>query len=559
MARKPLRRPIVWLDHRRWEDYVEGTPFGRYQLVDLLGRGGMGEVWRAYDPTFDRVVALKVLPPNFANDPIFQERFRREARAAAGLDEPHVIPIHDFGEVDGRLFVTMRLIEGRDLQKLLENGPLEPTRAVNIIEQIAFALDAAHRVGLVHRDIKPSNILIADNDFAYLIDFGIARAAGETGLTSSGATIGTWSYMAPERFRSGVADASADTYALTCVLHQSLTGQPPFRAQMLEQIAAAHMFEPPPKPSLLRPGIPAAMDEVIACGMAKAPYDRYTTAKDFAAAARAALSARPTGSRRYEDAQGGATYRASGSTGPGTEVSRTLAASSAHGPTVAAAKSAPISPSRSNRRIPIAVGVVAVIAITVLTVVALINGRKPASSPTDSASTPELPTPAKSIPRSQATSSATARPADYTSLLIQATDINAPISFTGSPPTKNPNGQPGVATTFHTDDNSHVIKDTILVFADPAAATKALNAAKGGQDNAVTNPKTDSFNVGTGGTTLSGNSPDNSKGALVVLFTEGKAFVTLEFDGPVDSLPPQDFITDVAQKQDAAVKKGLGG
>ena len=157
------------------------------------------------------------------------------------------------------------------------------------------------------------------------------------------------------------------------------------------------------------------------------------------------------------------------------------------------------------------------------------------------------------------TSSAPAQPTDYSGLLIQATDINAPIQFTGSPPTNNPNGQPGVATTFSTQDGSHVIKDTIQVLADPGAATNALNAAKGAQGNNVKNPTTDSVNVGTGGTAVSGNSPDNSKGVLVLLFTEGRAFVTLEFDGPVDSLPPQDFVNDVGQKQDAAIKKGLGG
>jgi len=157
------------------------------------------------------------------------------------------------------------------------------------------------------------------------------------------------------------------------------------------------------------------------------------------------------------------------------------------------------------------------------------------------------------------TSSAPAQPTDYSGLLIQATDINAPIQFTGSPPTNNPNGQPGVATTFSTQDGSHVIKDTIQVLADPGAATNALNAAKGAQGNNVKNPTTDPVNVGTGGTALSGNAPDNSKGVLVLLFTEGRAFVTLEFDGPVDSLPPQDFVNDVGQKQDAAIKKGLGG
>jgi serine/threonine protein kinase len=158
---------------------VNGTPFGRYRLIDLLGRGGMGEVWRAFDPSMDRVVALKLLPANFADDPVFQERFRREAKAAAGLDEPHVVPIYEFGEIEGRLYVTMRLIKGRDLQTVLAEGPLAPERAVRIIEQVAQALHAAHKIGLVHRDIKPSNILLDDNDFAYLIDFGIARRGAD--------------------------------------------------------------------------------------------------------------------------------------------------------------------------------------------------------------------------------------------------------------------------------------------------------------------------------------------------------------------------------------------
>jgi hypothetical protein len=198
--------------------------------------------------------------------------------------------------------------------------------------------------------------------------------------------------------------------------------------------------------------------------------------------------------------------------------------------------------------------VAGVAAATALTVSVAGCGSK-TSSPSSSGSA----TSAKSATSSAPTSSASAQPTDYSGLLIQATDINAPVQFTGGPLTNNPNGQPGVAVTFSTQDNSHVIKDTIQVLADPGAATNALNAAKGGQGNAIKNPTSDSFSVGTGGTVLSGNSPDNSKGVTTVLFTEGKGFVTLEFDGPVDSLPPQDFVTDVAQKQDAAVKKGLGG
>jgi hypothetical protein len=183
----------------------------------------------------------------------------------------------------------------------------------------------------------------------------------------------------------------------------------------------------------------------------------------------------------------------------------------------------------------------------------------PSTSESSSASESAAASSATSTSSPAPGSSAPATPGGYTGLLIQAGDINAPVTFTGSPPTNNPNGQPGVATTFTDEDGSHVIKDTIQVFADPAAATNALNAAKGAQGSAVKNPTTGAASIGTGGTTLSGESPDGSKGVTVLLFTQGRALVTLEFDGPPGSLVPRDFMTDVGQKQAAAVKKGLGG
>ncbi len=270
---------------------MDSTPFGHYRLEQLIGRGGMGEVYRAYDTKTDRIVALKLLPPHMAADETFQQRFRRESQAAAGLNDPHVVPIHGFGEIDGRLYLDMRLIEGSNLGTILEEteAPLEPAYAVNMVEQVATALDAAHDAGLIHRDVKPSNILITPREFVYLIDFGLARTTGDKGLTTAGSTLGTMSYMAPERFEAGQVDPRSDIYALTCVLYECLTGERPYPADSLEQQIAGHMTAAVPRPSAINPKL-KAYDEVIAKGMAKKPAKRYQTAGELAAAARRALN-----------------------------------------------------------------------------------------------------------------------------------------------------------------------------------------------------------------------------------------------------------------------------
>jgi serine/threonine protein kinase len=273
---------------------MEATPFGRYRLLALLGRGGMGEVWRAHDIETDRIVAVKLLPAHLAHDSAFQKRFRREAQIAAAINEPHVVPIHNFGEIDGRLYVDMRLIEGNDLEALLAQGPIGAARAVKIIEQVGMALNAAHRAGLVHRDIKPSNILLAEHDFAYLIDFGIARAVNGTALTATGVAVGTVAYMAPERFRGDQIDLRSDIYSLTCVLYECLTGKRPFRGESQEQMMAGHLMTPAPQPSRACPGVAPAFDAVVARGMAKDPDDRYGTTLELADAAAAVVVGRTT-------------------------------------------------------------------------------------------------------------------------------------------------------------------------------------------------------------------------------------------------------------------------
>ncbi|MGO9511739.1 MAG: serine/threonine-protein kinase [Mycobacterium sp.] len=267
-----------------------GSMFGPYRLKRALGRGGMGEVYEAEHTVKEWTVAVKLMSQAVSSDPVFRERMKREARIAGSLQEPHVVPIHDYGEIDGQMFLEMRLIEGTDLDTQLKRyGPLTPPRAVAIIAQIASALDAAHAAGVLHRDVKPPNILVTRDDFAYLVDFGIASATTDEKLTQMGAMMGTWKYMAPERFSHQEVTHRADIYALACVLYECLTGAAPYDFEG-GVLVSAHMLDPIPRPSAIRSRLPKAFDAIIERGMAKRPEDRYESAGDLALAAHEALS-----------------------------------------------------------------------------------------------------------------------------------------------------------------------------------------------------------------------------------------------------------------------------
>jgi serine/threonine protein kinase len=269
-----------------------GQTFGGYAIDSLLGRGGMGAVYLATHARLERKVALKVIAPELADDDEFRARFLRESRLAASLDHPNVIPIYDAGDVDGVLFLAMRYVGGLSLQTLLRaRGAISPDDTLRVAEQIGGALDAAHAAGLVHRDVKPANVLLSESlDDAYLCDFGLARQAGSDGMTQAGAFLGTVDYCAPEQIEGGALDGRADLYALGAVLFHCLAGEPPYRRESEFAVLEAHLREPPPALSAVRPGLPGALDGVLVTAMAKEPDVRFASGRDLATAFAEALA-----------------------------------------------------------------------------------------------------------------------------------------------------------------------------------------------------------------------------------------------------------------------------
>jgi serine/threonine protein kinase len=275
-----------------------GTELGGYRILEQLGRGGTSVVYRAEHVRLGRPAALKLLSPGLG-DADFSDRFLRESRLAASLDHPSIVPVYDAGEDDGLLWIAMACVEGTDLKTLIKDeGALPLRRALNILGQIASALDAAHARGLVHRDVKPANILVGPEHRAYLSDFGAVKELASAGMTRTGAFVGTIEYCAPEQIEGGDVDARTDVYALACVLYETLTGTPPFHRPSEVAVLNAHLHAPPPRLSKAAPGLPHQLEHVIQKALSKSPLDRYATPGELIAAARAAAEEHRVDARR---------------------------------------------------------------------------------------------------------------------------------------------------------------------------------------------------------------------------------------------------------------------
>jgi len=355
------------------------TVVAGYRIDGTLGEGGMGTVYRATQLSLEREVALKVLTVELSSDPAFRERFRREGLLQAALDHPHIVTVYEAGEADNRLFLAMRMVEGPTLKELILRRQLDDRRALRLLTQVAEALDAAHAKGLIHRDVKPQNVLVGAGDHAYLADFGLTKGSDDAAMTETGQFVGTIDYISPEQARGAHATAGSDVYALTAVLCECLTGQVPYARATEERVLLAHLTDPPPRLSQLRSDLPAALDEVIAQGMAKDPADRPASAGELMLMARRALGAVPEGSAPLDSAEttrlrpaAGSPTRASRTTGEGDPGTTRLAGAAVTPPGALAGEPAAAAPATDAGRTSASRGrfVPAVLAAAVLAVVA---------------------------------------------------------------------------------------------------------------------------------------------------------------------------------------------
>lgn len=274
---------------------LTGRRLGHYRIDGVLGRGGMSVTYKATDVRLGRKVALKVIGEHLTADAEFRERFVDEARNTSAIDHANIVPLYDFDEVDGLLYIAMRLVDGQDLAALIKDGPLPPARTLTLLGQVAEALDMLHGKGLVHLDVKPANVLVttkeASREHVYLADFGLTRRGATGHRTRTGDFLGSPTYAAPEHLRGEPLDGRTDQYALACMLFACLTGRPPFQGGV-QDVIQGHLASEIPSLSALV-SLPPAIDEVLRKGTAKDPAQRFSSCVELVNAARAALSAAP--------------------------------------------------------------------------------------------------------------------------------------------------------------------------------------------------------------------------------------------------------------------------
>jgi serine/threonine protein kinase, bacterial len=368
---------------------LTGRRLGHYRIDGVLGRGGMSVMYKATDVRLGRKVALKVIGEHLGEDAEFRERFVDEARNTSAIDHANVVPLYDFGEVDGLLFIAMRLVDGADLASLIKDGPISVERTLALLGQVAEALDSLHDRGLVHLDVKPANVLVTSRETStehvYLADFGLTRRGATGHRTRSGDFLGSPTYAAPEHLRGEPVDARTDAYSLACVLFACLTGRPPFQGKVPEVIQGHLNLDPPTITAIV--ALPGGIDEVIRRGMAKDSKIRYATCKELIAAARQALSQAP---RREVPRPAGppVSYQQQqrpAPAGPGEFVRLR--------PPVPAGSSAFTAEKTSSSRrwvLPVLVGVIAIAAI-VLAIVLLSSGDGGGGGQTPDTTAPQIP------------------------------------------------------------------------------------------------------------------------------------------------------------------------
>ncbi|MEU6647153.1 serine/threonine-protein kinase [Saccharomonospora sp. NPDC046836] len=275
---------------------LTGRRLGNYRIDGVLGRGGMSVMYKATDVRLGRKVALKVIGQHLGADAEFRERFVDEARNTSAIDHANIVPLYDFGELDGMLYIAMRLVDGSDLASLIGGSPMRPDRAIGLLEQVADALDTLHNRGLVHLDVKPANVLVTSRESArehvYVADFGLTRRGATGHRTRGGDFLGSPTYAAPEHLRGEPLDGRTDQYALACMLYACLAGRPPFQGDV-QTVIKGHLNGTAPPLSRIVPALPSAIDDVVGKGMAKSPNDRYATCVELVTAARKALQPDP--------------------------------------------------------------------------------------------------------------------------------------------------------------------------------------------------------------------------------------------------------------------------